>query len=235
MLNPGSIQKCNSRFNAACFFRSIFRLVMKYSSKLIADAVAEFTRLPGIGEKTALRLVLHLLKQDTEKVQLFGDTITRMRNDIKFCRTCHNVSDYDLCEICRNSYRDQSMVCLVESIRDVIAIENTNIYKGVYHVLGGVISPIDGIGPDKLQIDSLVERVKSGVVKEVIMALSPTIEGDTTIFYISKRLKELPVNITSIARGIAFGGELEYTDEMTLARSIATRLPYENTLVKNSN
>ncbi len=205
---------------------------MKYSSKLIGDAVAEFTKLPGIGEKTALRLVLHLLKQDAEKVNLFGDAIVRMRNDIKFCRVCHNVSDHELCEICGNAHRDQAMVCLVESLRDVIAIENTNIYKGVYHVLGGVISPIDGIGPEKLQIDSLVERVKTGVVKEVIMALSPTIEGDTTIFYLSKKLKDLPVKITSIARGVSFGGELEYTDEMTLARSIATRLPYENVMVR---
>lgn len=208
---------------------------MKYSSKLIADAVGEFTKLPGIGEKTALRLVLHLLKQDEEKVDHFGDAITRMRKEIKFCRTCNNVSDHDLCEICGSHHRDQTTVCLVETIRDVIAIENTNVYKGVYHVLGGVISPIDGVGPDKLNIASLIDRVKSGVVKEIIMAISPTIEGDTTIFYVSKQLKDLPVNITTIARGISFGGELEYTDEMTLARSIATRLPYENYLVKNSN
>lgn len=208
---------------------------MKYSSKLIADAVGEFTKLPGIGEKTALRLVLHLLKQDEEKVDHFGDAITRMRKEIKFCKTCNNVSDDDLCEICGSHHRDPGTVCLVETIRDVIAIENTNVYKGVYHVLGGVISPIDGVGPDKLNIASLIERVKSGVVKEIIMAISPTIEGDTTIFYVSKQLKDLPVNITTIARGISFGGELEYTDEMTLARSIATRLPYENYLVKNSN
>lgn len=208
---------------------------MKYSSKLIADAVGEFTKLPGIGEKTALRLVLHLLKQDEEKVDHFGDAITRMRKEIKFCKTCNNVSDHDLCEICGSHHRDAGTVCLVETIRDVIAIENTNVYKGVYHVLGGVISPIDGVGPDKLNIASLIERVKSGVVKEIIMAISPTIEGDTTIFYVSKQLKDLPVNITTIARGVSFGGELEYTDEMTLARSIATRLPYENYLVKNSN
>ncbi len=208
---------------------------MKYSSKLIAEAVGEFTKLPGIGEKTALRLVLHLLKQDEEKVNYFGEAITRMRAEVKFCKTCHNVSDHDLCEICSSHHRDQSVVCLVESIRDVIAIENTNIYKGSYHVLGGVISPIDGVGPDKLNIDSLIERVKSGQVKEIIMAISPTIEGDTTIFYVSKKLKDLNVNITTIARGISFGGELEYADEMTLARSIATRLPYENYLVKNSN
>jgi recombination protein RecR len=208
---------------------------LKYSSKLIADAVAEFTRLPGIGEKTALRLVLHLLKQDNEKVNAFGDAVTRMRRDIKFCTTCNNVSDHELCEVCGNVHRDQATVCLVESIRDVIAIENTNIYRGVYHVLGGVISPIDGVGPDKLNIESLVNRVKSGAVKEIIMALNPTIEGDTTIFYISKKLAEYGIKITTIARGISFGGELEYADEMTLARSIATRLPYENVLVKTSN
>lgn len=208
---------------------------MKYSSKLIADAVAEFTKLPGIGEKTALRLVLHLLKQDTEKVKIFGNAVTRMRSEIKFCRTCHNVSDHELCEICSNMHRDHSTVCVVESIRDVIAIENTNIFRGVYHILGGVISPIDGIGPDKLNIESLLNRVKSGKVKEVIMAISPTIEGDTTIFYVSKKLKEYGVDITTIARGISFGGELEYADEMTLARSIATRLPYENVLVKGTN
>lgn len=208
---------------------------MNYSSKLISDAVAEFSRLPGIGEKTALRLVLHLLKQDEEKVKIFGDAVTRMRREIKFCRTCHNVSDQDECEICNNQHRDHSTVCLVETIRDVIAIENTDIYKGVYHVLGGIISPIDGIGPEKLQIHSLIERIKSGAVREVIMAINPTIEGDTTIFYISKKLKDYPVQISTIARGISFGGELEYTDEMTLGRSITTRLPYENYLVRNPN
>ncbi|MBS1612922.1 MAG: recombination protein RecR [Bacteroidetes bacterium] len=205
---------------------------MKYSSKLIADAVAEFTKLPGIGEKTALRLVLHLLKQDEEKVSYFGTAVMRMRSEIKFCKTCHNVADHDQCEICANPQRDHSTVCLVESLRDVIAIENTNIFRGVYHVLGGVISPIDGVGPDKLNIESLENRVKEGTVKEVIMALSPTIEGDTTIFYVSKKLVPQGVKVTTIARGISFGGELEYADEMTLARSIATRQPYENVLVK---
>ena len=207
---------------------------MKYSSKLIADAVAEFQKLPGIGEKTALRLVLHLLKQDKQRVATFGDTVSRMRSEIRFCTTCHNVSDHDTCDICSNPMREHSQVCLVESIRDIIAIENTNTYRGTYHVLGGVISPIDGIGPDVLHIPSLIGRVQKGAVKEVIMALSPTIEGDTTIFYISKKLKETGVHITTIARGISFGGELEYTDELTLGRSIATRLPYENTLVKMS-
>lgn len=212
-----------------------FSTCMNYSSKLMADAVAEFAKLPGIGEKTALRLVLHLLKQDDDKVRLFGEAVTRMRNEIKFCRTCHNVSDQDECEICHNHHRDHSTVCLVETIRDVIAIENTNIYKGVYHVLGGIISPIDGIGPEKLNIQSLVERIKSGAIREVIMAINPTIEGDTTIFYISKKLRDYPVQITTIARGVSFGGELEYTDEMTLGRSITTRLPYDNYLVKNPN
>lgn len=207
---------------------------MKYSSKLIADAVAEFTKLPGIGEKTALRLVLHLLKQDADKVNRFSDALSRMRAEIKFCTTCHNVSDGEQCEICSRPMRDHSLVCLVESIRDVIAIENTNSYRGVYHVLGGIISPIDGIGPEKLTIDSLIARIKSGTVKEVIMALSPTIEGDTTIFYISKKLSEYPVQITTLARGVSFGGELEYTDEMTLGRSITSRIPYDSVLVKTS-
>src|ERR1017187_1166254 len=161
---------------------------MKYSSKLIADAVSEFTKLPGIGEKTALRLVLHLLKQDKDKVKVFGEAVIRMRSEVNFCKTCHNVSDNELCDICGNVHRDHSTICLVETIRDVIAIENTNIYRGVYHVLGGIISPIDGIGPEKLNLESLVQRASSGTIKEVIMALSPTIEGDTTIFYISKKL-----------------------------------------------
>lgn len=208
---------------------------MNYPSKLMADAVGEFTKLPGIGEKTALRLVLHLLKQDEEKVRYFGNAVARMRSDIRFCKECHNVSDHEQCEICANPHRDRSIICLVETIREVIAIENTGIFRGVYHVLGGIISPIDGIGPDKLNIASLLQRVEAGEVREVIMALSPTIEGDTTIFYISKQLKAHNVHISSIARGVSFGGELEYTDEMTLARSIATRLPYENYLVKSQN
>ncbi|MBL7777255.1 MAG: recombination protein RecR [Chitinophagales bacterium] len=208
---------------------------MKYPSKLIGNAVAEFTKLPGVGEKTALRLVLHLLKQDPDRVNLFSEAIAKMRNEIQYCQNCHNVADHTLCEICANPHRDSSTVCLVENLRDVIAIENTNIFRGIYHVLGGIISPIDGIGPEQLQIESLIEKVKSGTVKEVIMAISPTMEGDTTIFYISKKLSALPVKITTLARGVSFGGELEYTDETTLARSIATRLPYENYLVKNSN
>ncbi|WP_143308376.1 recombination mediator RecR [Chitinophaga vietnamensis] len=201
---------------------------MVFSSALIENAVNEFAKLPGIGKKTALRLVLHLLKQDLSQVQQFGDAISRMREQIRFCQICHNVSDEDTCSICNSHSRHKNVVCVVESIRDVMAIENTQQYNGLYHVLGGIISPIDGVGPDQLNIHSLVERVQQRGVEEVIMALSPTIEGDTTIYYLSKKLKDLPVKITTIARGIAFGGELEYADEMTLARSISNRLPLES-------
>ncbi|NSL89593.1 recombination mediator RecR [Chitinophaga solisilvae] len=201
---------------------------MVFSSALIENAVNEFARLPGIGKKTALRLVLHLLKQETAQVQQFGEAIARMRQQIRFCKVCHNVSDEELCSICSSHSRHRHVVCLVESIRDVMAIENTQQFNGLYHVLGGIISPIDGIGPEQLNIQSLVDRVKHDGVEEVIMALSPTIEGDTTIYYLSKKLKEFPVKITTIARGIAFGGELEYADEMTLARSISNRLPLDS-------
>ena len=201
---------------------------MQFSSSLLENAVNEFAKLPGIGKKTALRLVLHLLKEDTDDVQHFSEVISRMRSDIKFCQRCHNVADADICSICANSMRQQQTICVVENIRDVIAIESTQQFNGVYHVLGGILSPIDGVGPEKLQINSLVERVKAGDITELIMALSPTIEGDTTVYYITRQLKETPVHITTIARGIAFGGELEYADEMTLARSIAKRLPVEN-------
>lgn len=201
---------------------------MIFSSALIENAVNEFAKLPGIGKKTALRLVLHLLKQETAQVQLFGDVIARMRQQIQFCKVCHNVSDAEVCSICSSHSRQKQVVCVVESIRDVMAIENTQQFNGLYHVLGGIISPIDGIGPDQLNIQSLVERVQYQGVEEVIMAVSPTIEGDTTIYYLSKKLKEFPVKITTIARGIAFGGELEYADEMTLARSISNRLPLES-------
>ncbi|SHM33366.1 DNA replication and repair protein RecR [Chitinophaga jiangningensis] len=201
---------------------------MVFSSALIENAVNEFSRLPGIGKKTALRLVLHLLKQEPAQVQQFSDSIARMREQIRFCKDCHNVSDEDTCSICISHSRNKQMVCVVESIRDVMAIENTQQYNGLYHVLGGIISPLDGVGPEQLNIHSLVERVQQKGVTEVIMALNPTIEGDTTIYYLSRRLKELPVKITTIARGIAFGGELEYADEMTLARSISNRLPLES-------
>jgi recombination protein RecR len=201
---------------------------MIFSSALIENAVNEFAKLPGIGKKTALRLVLHLLKQETAQVEQFGDVIARMRQQIRFCNVCHNVSDAEVCSICSSHSRQKQVVCVVESIRDVMAIENTQQFNGLYHVLGGIISPIDGIGPDQLNVHSLVERVQYQGVEEIIMAVSPTIEGDTTIYYLSKKLKEFPVKITTIARGIAFGGELEYADEMTLARSISNRLPLES-------
>jgi len=205
---------------------------MNFSSKLLENAVAEFSRLPGVGQKTALRLVLHLLNQDKADVERFSAAMTKLRNEIQHCKVCHNISDSKVCEICVSHKRDHSLVCVVEDTRDVMAIENTNQYNGVYHVLGGLISPMDGIGPADLAIDSLVERMKTGEVKEVIFALSATMEGDTTIFYLHKRLKDFAVAISTIARGIAFGGELEYVDEITLGRSIATRVPYENSLSK---
>lgn len=203
---------------------------MNFSSKLLEDAVAEFAKLPGVGQKTALRLVLHLLNRDKEEVERFSRAVSKLRNEIQFCRTCHNISDLSVCEICASPKRDQSLVCVVEDTRDVMAIENTNQYNGVYHVLGGLISPMDGVGPSDLQVDTLVERLKEADVKEIIFALSATMEGDTTIFYLHKRLKQFNINISTIARGIAFGGELEYVDEITLGRSIVTRVPYENSL-----
>jgi len=190
--------------------------------------VNEFAKLPGIGKKTALRLVLHLLKSDSGNVQGFGETLIRMRNEIKFCQRCHNVADADICSICSNSMRKQELICVVESIREVIAIESTQQFNGAYHVLGGIISPLDGIGPDQLNIETLVNRVRKEQTQELIFALNPTIQGDTTIYYIQKKLQGANVRITTIARGIAFGGELEYADEMTLARSITNRLPVES-------
>lgn len=207
---------------------------MIFSSSLLENAVNEFAKLPGIGKKTALRLVLHLIKQDAGEVSQFSETIARMRNEIKFCSRCYNISDKDLCNICSNSMRKQEIICVVENIRDVIAIESTQQFNGIYHVLGGVISPLDGIGPDQLTIDALVDRVAKEDIEEIIFALSPTIQGDTTIYYISKKIKNKPVKITSIARGIAFGGELEYADEMTLAKSISNRIPVENFIVSGN-
>lgn len=201
---------------------------MIFSSRLIEDAVQEFSKLPGIGKKTALRMVLQLLKMEKQDVHCFTDALARMRNEIRFCNSCHNVSDTEVCAICANPGRNRSQVCVVENIRDVIAIESTQQYSGLYHVLGGILSPLDGIGPEQLQISSLHGRVKDHEVEELIMALSPTIEGDTTVYYIARQLSGLPVRITTIARGISFGGELEYADEMTLARSIAKRLPIDN-------
>ena len=201
---------------------------MVFSSQLMEAAVNEFAKLPGIGRKTALRLVLHLLKQEKESVSLFGETISRMRNEIRFCQKCHNVADANLCSICTNPGRKQALICVVESLREVMAIEATQQFNGVYHVLGGVISPLDGIGPDQLHIESLLHRVTEEQAEELVFALSPNIQGDTTIYYIQKKLAHTGIRITTIARGIAFGGELEYTDEMTLARSLQNRLPIEN-------
>jgi recombination protein RecR len=205
---------------------------MIFSSSLLENAVNEFARLPGIGKKTALRLVLHLIKKDVAEVNNFSNAISALREKIRFCSRCHNIADKELCNICLNHSRKNELICVVENIRDVIAIESTQQYNGLYHVLGGVISPLDGIGPDQLQIDSLVERVQKEKTEEIIFALSPNIQGDTTIYYVSKRLTGHDVKITTIARGIAFGGELEYADEMTLARSISNRMPVENYVIK---
>ncbi len=199
---------------------------MEYPSKLIEDAVNEVAKLPGIGRKTALRLVLHLVKENENKTQALTEALTRLRTNIKFCRTCHSISDDDECAICRSHRRDRSLLCVVEDSKDVMAIENTSQFRGVYHVLGGIISPIHGIGPSELHIDTLMARlsVKDGEIKEVILALSPTLEGDTTAFYLHRKLKDFSVKITSIARGIPMGGDLEYADEITLGRSITARI-----------
>lgn len=199
----------------------------QFPSLLLDRAVGEFAKLPGIGRKTALRLVLHLLKQSTEDVEAFADALTTLKHDVKYCSVCHNISDTDICPICSDHRRDSSQICVVENIRDVMAIENTMQYHGLYHVLGGLISPLDGVGPSDIEIASLVERVAAGGVTEVILALSPTLEGDTTNFFISKKLRRYHVNITVIARGISVGNELEYADEVTLGRSILKRTPYE--------
>ena len=205
---------------------------MNFSSKLLENAVNEFATLPGIGQKTALRLVLHLLNQPQAEVEKFNNALSILKRDIRFCEVCHNISDQQLCQICSGLKRDKSLICIVEDTRDVMAIENTGQYQGLYHVMGGLISPMDGVGPSDLNIESLVERVKRGGINEVILALSATMEGDTTIFYLYKKLKDTGIQISAIARGIAFGGELEYVDEITLGRSIATRIPYENSLAK---
>ena len=196
----------------------------QYPSQLLEKAVQQFAKLPGIGRKTALRLVLHLLRQEEEEVTQLADAISRMRKEVRRCKVCHNISDSELCPICSNPRRDGSTICVVENIQDVMSIENTQQYNGLYHVLGGVISPIDGIGPADLQIDSLVERVAEGNISEVIMALSSTMEGDTTVFYIQRRLEHYNVKITAIAKGISVGDELEYTDEITLGRAILNRI-----------
>lgn len=197
----------------------------KFPSALLERAVDEISRLPGIGRKTALRLALHLLRQDVATADALAEALTRLRHDVKYCSVCHNISDSDVCPICSDTHRDISTICVVENVQDVMAIENTQQYHGLYHVLGGIISPMDGIGPSDLNIDSLVKRVGEGGVKEVILALSSTMEGDTTNFYISRRLQPLGVAVSMIARGISVGNELEYTDEVTLGRSIVNRTP----------
>jgi len=201
---------------------------MIFSSSLLENAVNEFSKLPGIGKKTALRLVLHLLKKDSNDVKMFSDAVMQMRQEIHFCSRCHNIADKAICNICADRARNENIICIVETIRDVIAIESTQQFNGLYHVLGGIISPLDGIGPDQLEISSLIKRINEEKIEELIFALSPNIQGDTTIYYISKKIADSPVKITTIARGIAFGGELEYADEMTLARSISNRMPIES-------
>lgn len=202
--------------------------MQQYPSQLLERAVEAFSQLPGVGRKTALRLVLHLLRQSTEDVDSFADAVIRVKHDVKYCKVCHNISDNEVCSICSDPRRDGSVVCVVENIQDVMAIENTQQFHGLYHVLGGIISPMDGIGPHDLEIDSLVERVEEGTVKEIILALASTMEGDTTNFYISRKLKDTGVKLSVIARGISVGDELEYTDEVTLGRSILNRTPFES-------
>jgi len=203
-----------------------------YPSKLLEAAVNEFSRLPGVGRKTALRLVLHLLRMPSQEVERFGNSFIKLRNEIQYCKICFNISESETCSICRDPQRDPGLVMVVEDIRDVMAVENTSQYKGLYHILGGILNPMDGIGPAQLNIQGLVQRLETGLVREVIMALSTTMEGDTTVFYLFKKLKPFEVNITTIARGVAIGGELEYADEVTLGRSILNRTPYENALAK---
>jgi recombination protein RecR len=203
---------------------------MEFSSKILEKAVNEMAQLPGIGKRTALRLVLHLLKQPKEQTEILAQALLEVTQNIVYCKNCHTISDYELCEICSNPNREHSMICVVENIRDVMAVENTGQFKGIYHVLGGKISPIDGIGPSNLNITTLIDKAKNGEVSEVIFALSPTIEGDTTNFYIHKQLKDFDLIFSTIARGIAVGDELEYADEITLGRSIQKRVPFESSI-----
>lgn len=198
-----------------------------YPSKLLENAVNEFASLPGIGKKTAFRLVMHLLRQNESEVERFGESIIKLKKEIRYCKICFNISDNEVCDICSDRSRDKSIVCIVENIRDVIAIENTGQYRGLYHVLGGIISPMDGVGPSDLNIDQLEEKVKAGNIDEVILALSTTMEGDTTNYYIYRRLAPYKTKITSLSRGVAIGDELEYTDEITLGRSIINRTPFD--------
>ena len=204
----------------------------KYPSKLLENAVNEFSKLPGIGRKSALRMVLHLLRWDITEVNSFGNSIIQLRNEIKHCRICHNISDTETCFICSNAARNTSIICVVENIRDVMSIENTHQFNGLYHVLGGIISPMDGVGPSNLEIESLINRVDAGDIAEVVLALSTTMEGDTTNFYIYRKLKDKNVRITTLSRGVSIGDDLEYTDEITLGRSLVNRVVYENSLGK---
>ncbi len=206
--------------------------VEKFPSKLLENAVNEFSKLPGIGRRSALRLVLHLLRQDKEEVSRFGNSLIDLCNEIKHCKICHNISDEEICPICSDPNRDETVICVVENIRDVMSIENTLQYKGYYHVLGGIISPMDGVGPSDLEIESLLERVSQGNITEVILALSTTMEGDTTNFYIFRKLKGMDINVTTLARGVSVGDELEYADEITLGRSILNRVNYETLVGK---
>ena len=205
---------------------------MEFASKLLENAVYEISQLPGIGKKTALRLALHLLRQPTIQTNNLSTALLKLRGEIQYCKNCHNISDSDLCEICSSSRRDHSIVCVVEDIRDVMAIENTSQFNGIYHVLGGIISPMDGIGPQNLTIDSLIKKAKDGEINEIIFALSSTMEGDTTNFYIYRQIQSLNISTSTIARGISIGDELQYADEITLGRSIINRIPYEKTLKK---
>lgn len=205
----------------------------QYPSTLLENAISEFSKLPGIGRKTALRLVLYLLRQDIEDVEKFGNSIISLKKEIKYCKVCHNISDTEICHICSNTSRDSKTICVVENIKDVMSVENTQQFRGLYHVLGGIISPMDGIGPNNLEIESLVERVKTGDIKEVIMALSTTMEGDTTIFYIFRKLSPYNIKITTIARGVSIGDELEYADEITLGRSILNRTEFTDSFKTN--
>ncbi|MFV0505596.1 MAG: recombination mediator RecR [Bacteroidales bacterium] len=201
-----------------------------FPSRLLEKSVAEFAKLPGIGRKTALRLVLHLLRKSQDEVEEFGNSMIQLKREIKYCKRCHNISDFDVCSICENKSRGSEIICVVENIRDILTIENTGQYRGLYHVLGGIISPMDGIGPSELNINSLIERIEKEDVTEIILALSTTVEGDTTNYYIYKRLKTSDVLVTTLARGLAVGGELEYADEVTLGRSLLQRTPFEQSL-----
>jgi len=201
-----------------------------YSSKLLENVVGEFSKLPGIGRKTALRMALHLLKQDEESVRRFGQAVIQLRSEVMYCKECHNLSDTEVCEICSNPRRDHSTVCVVETVRDVMSVENTMQYQGIYHVLGGVISPMDGIGPTDLNIESLERKIAAGTASEIILALSATMEGDTTNFFIYRKVNHFPVIVSTLARGLAVGDELEYADQVTLGRSIVNRMPFENTI-----